>query len=254
MSSLGMSAGGGGAGRLLGRFFALAATIGFAAAVADIFDQGGAWWHYALVLCLWLALLAFALMLIPTAVGGLLQRIVRARNAAQDAVQAGRPVEPFLQRTVDPASGIRLPNVLRLIALAFTAIALILGAAGGIIALSRTIFLERAAVADGVVAEMLPAGARHGVPQRPRIEFTTPDAVTRTLVSGIKTWPPRYARGDRVTVFYDPKRPAHAYPDSGFDLWFVPILVGGLGAAFMIPALVLFLLAFRFTRRAAAPT
>jgi hypothetical protein len=200
MSSFGMPAVSGGAGRLLGRFFALAATLGFVAAVTDIFDQDGAWWHYALALCLWLALLAFALILIPAVVARLLQRIARARNAAQDAVQAGRPVAPFLQRTVDPASGIHLPHVLRMIALAFTTIALILAAAGGVIALSRTIFLERAATIDGVVVEMLPPGAIHGVPQRPRIEFTTPDAVTRTLVSGIKTWPPRYAAGDRVTV------------------------------------------------------
>lgn len=249
MSGLETYASGGSAGRLLGRFFALAVTLGVAAAITDIFGQDGAWWHYGAALWLWLALLAFALLLVPAVMNGLTQRLLRARTAAQAAIAAGRPVEPFLQRTVDPASGIRLSRIFRLIALAFTALALTLGAVGGFFAVTRTLFVQRASVADGVVVEMLPTGAAHGVPQRPRIQFTTADTVTRMMVSGVNTWPPRFAPGERVAVLYDPKQPAHAYSADGFDLWFVPVLVGGLGAVFAIPALVLFLLSYRFARR-----
>jgi hypothetical protein len=194
-------------------------------------------------------LLAFALVLIPAVVNGLLQRIARARAAAQAATAAGRPVEPFLQRTVDPTSGIRLPWVLKLLAIAFTALAVVLGTVGGGLAVTRAFFIQRAATADGVVVEMLPQGARPGTPQRPSIRYTAADTVPRTLVSGVETWPPRFATGDRVAVLYDPLRPAQAYAADGFDLWFVPALVGGLGAAFMVPALILFALSTRFARR-----
>jgi hypothetical protein len=65
MSNVEVSATGARAGRWLDRFMAVAATAGLAAAVGDIAGQGGGWWQYGAVLCLWLALLAFALVLSP---------------------------------------------------------------------------------------------------------------------------------------------------------------------------------------------
>jgi hypothetical protein len=154
-------------GRSLGGFIAITATIALGAAVADIIDQGGAWWHYAIVMGLWLALSAFALLLIPAVLNRLMQRIVRARVAGREALQSGTPVEPFLQRTVPPESGIRLPQVLLGLAVCFALISSVLGMVGAGIAASRFAFLTRAANTEGLVIRLDPETPRPGEPQRP---------------------------------------------------------------------------------------
>ena len=66
----------------------------------------------------------------------------------------------------------------------------------------------------------------------PKIEFETAkgEGVTVILNSGAN--PPEFEVGRRVILLYDPQKPTHAEIDNFWSLWFLTILLSGIGAVF----------------------
>jgi hypothetical protein len=94
----------------------------------------------------------------------------------------------------------------------------------------------RAVRADGEVVELVEERSRNssGSLWAPRVRFRIPDGRSFEFVSSVRTKPPAYAVGDRVAVRYDPDHPSEARIDDWLSWWFLPSLLGALGAVFTI--------------------
>jgi len=94
------------------------------------------------------------------------------------------------------------------------------------LALSTRGFVRRASRAEGVVVG-LNAGESH-----PEIEFTPASGPRVSFSQG--GFISGYKQGRRVEVLYDADRPARtARVNAPGALWFVPVLLGALGIAFL---------------------
>jgi len=91
-------------------------------------------------------------------------------------------------------------------------------------------FAEHAASADGVVTDLVRRGSSRGV--TPVVEFTTADERKLRITGSVSSSPPAYARGEHVRVLYDAANPQGARIDSKLEMWFLPLLFGGLGTVF----------------------
>ena len=66
----------------------------------------------------------------------------------------------------------------------------------------------------------------------PVVVFTANDGRKVQFTSLASSYPPTYAIGDRVPVFYAVDQPDQARIRSFHDLWFMPSFFGGLGLVF----------------------
>jgi hypothetical protein len=92
-------------------------------------------------------------------------------------------------------------------------------------------FVAGAVRAPGFVTGT-PAGGSH-----PIIRFTTASGEEGSFPQGGFVF--GYRPGDKVTVIYDPNNPTHRTSlDTVGAIWFFPLLLGGLGVAFVAGALL----------------
>jgi len=99
--------------------------------------------------------------------------------------------------------------------------------AGTATALSKRSFTRAASVASGVVTR-LNAGGSH-----PEIEFMTTSGTKVTYPQGGLIF--GYRPGQQVRVLYDPQDPSKtACVDSFGAMWFVPLMLTGLGVCLLI--------------------
>src|SRR5687767_13322061 len=89
-------------------------------------------------------------------------------------------------------------------------------------------FLASAERADGRVIELVARRGDDGTTYAPKVRFTTKDGAQETFTSSSSSNPPSHREGDAVTVLYEPERPSNAKIDSFMDLWFGPLMVGGV--------------------------
>lgn len=112
----------------------------------------------------------------------------------------------------------------------------------------------RAVRADGEVVELVEERSSDSSRSMwaPRVRFQVPDGRSFEFVSSVRTNPPTYAVGDRVVVRYAPDRPSDARLDDWLSWWFLPSLLGGLGAVFTIVGSALLWAGWRSRSAAAA--
>jgi hypothetical protein len=67
---------------------------------------------------------------------------------------------------------------------------------------------------------------------RPHVGFIDAAGQRRTFVSNLGSNPASYARGDKVTVIYDPANPARAEIDSFLARYLGTLVFGAFGAVF----------------------
>lgn len=67
----------------------------------------------------------------------------------------------------------------------------------------------------------------------PVFTFIAQNGNPYTAISRSNSNPPQYKVGDSITVLYEPDNPSRARIDSFLDLWFLPVIFGGIGAAFI---------------------
>ena len=97
---------------------------------------------------------------------------------------------------------------------------------------STTNFVARTEAASGVVTDLEYRRGSDGPTYYPVIRFRGPTGQDVFFKGRVGSNPARYARGETVTVLYDPETPEKARIDSFFQLWFGPLVLGGLGAVF----------------------
>jgi uncharacterized protein DUF3592 len=100
-------------------------------------------------------------------------------------------------------------------------------------------FQYGAARAQGTVVEI-----SEGTPQL-TVEFRTASGEALRAESGGSDYYKGYARGDKLTVFYDPQNPADARIDLWLEHWILPIIVGVPGALIL---LAMFLITSQFRK------
>jgi hypothetical protein len=66
----------------------------------------------------------------------------------------------------------------------------------------------------------------------PRIKFQTEDGREISILASKGANPPEYRVNASVTILYDPREPHHASIQSPNSVWFLPILLCGIGAVF----------------------
>lgn len=95
-------------------------------------------------------------------------------------------------------------------------------------------FTAHAVHAEGTVADQAYRSSSKGGTYSPVVEFTDQQGQKIHFTGSIGSSSPAYARGDKVSVLYDPANPEHAHIDSFMENWFGPLLLGGLGSVFSL--------------------
>lgn len=105
---------------------------------------------------------------------------------------------------------------------------------------------------EGVVHDLVPGrDSDGGVTYTAIVRFTDRQGQMHELVDGIASRPPRFARGERVPVLYDPQTPGRAVID---DLWGrlgALLIVGPMGLLFTLLGATLLIVDLRAGRRKA---
>lgn len=115
----------------------------------------------------------------------------------------------------------------------------------GVIFCVRTLrFLARALDTAGTVVDLkVSRGSSGGSVYKPVVEFSTaagaPVRFTDTLANSKSV---TLQVGASAPIKYDPRRPQRAKIATPFRLWFVSGLLGGIGATFVLPGVLILLL------------
>lgn len=99
-------------------------------------------------------------------------------------------------------------------------------------ALATQSFLATAVTAEGTVLALERSRSGDSNSLRPRVAFTDAEGNRREFVSSVGSSFANFQRGDAVRVFYQPDDPERARIDSFLHLWFLPLLLGGMGLVF----------------------
>lgn len=130
-------------------------------------------------------------------------------------------------------------NVQLLIVPALGAVLLV---AGLVVFVRTRRFLATAATTQGIVVGYQQRRSSKGrVTYKPMVRFTTPTGSVEEFTDSVSSSQPAYDEGAAVPVRYDANNPAKARLDTGFRLWLLPGLLGGIGLAFLVIGLVLVL-------------
>ena len=95
-------------------------------------------------------------------------------------------------------------------------------------------FIEGAAVARGTVVDLRISTSNNSRSYYPIVEFVAANGAKVQYVSSSGSNPPSYARGEPVKVYYNPSNPQDALLEGFFSLWGGPLIVGGMGAVFLL--------------------
>ncbi|HYF64725.1 MAG TPA: DUF3592 domain-containing protein [Herpetosiphonaceae bacterium] len=136
------------------------------------------------------------------------------------------------------------PVGLRIAALVVSLSCLVLLVLAAVFAYPSVRLLREADRASGNVVSLASSGSSSSRTRRAVVEYAVGDDIY-TVTSSVSSSPPAFAVGEKVTVLYDPADPADGTIESFLELWFVPMLLGILGAVDGVVMLVLWALVWR---------
>ncbi len=137
------------------------------------------------------------------------------------------------------SQSVKFPSLILGIFLTVAVIMLVIAAISGVSAARKQ---AREESTSGQVVDMVLRSYRDAETQAineyyyPVVEFSLPDASRRTVQLSEGSWPAAYAKGDAVTVLYDPQRPNDARIQSTSSTllaWILPGITGLLAIAFL---------------------
>lgn len=104
----------------------------------------------------------------------------------------------------------------------------------GLFILARTrVFISKSREVKGTVIRMVSSfGSEGGTVYAPVFKFTTLQGQVVEVEEKVFSNPPEFTQGQVVDILYDPENPSRARVKKWFNLYFVPILLGGLGIIF----------------------
>jgi len=120
------------------------------------------------------------------------------------------------------------------LAKAFLAVGLSLAVAAGICAAFVAQSNSSDSHADGTVVELVPSGGGSSPRYRARVEFATSAGTPVRFLSSISSNPPPAKLGEHVDVRYRPDNPHDATINTYWQVWFLPTLLGIIGAPFLL--------------------
>ena len=95
-------------------------------------------------------------------------------------------------------------------------------------------FLAGAAHAEGTVTSLVSSGSSGSGTLAPVFQFAIGTGERVEVTGSVASRPPRYIRGEKVDVVYDPGRPQEARINDFFSLWGAAVIVGGFGGVFFL--------------------
>lgn len=95
-------------------------------------------------------------------------------------------------------------------------------------------FIDQASLAEGTVIENVAAldTSENRVTYRPKIHFRARDGQEITIISSFGADPPAYQAGQTVALLYHPNEPTRTEIRGFWNLWFLTVMLSGLGAVF----------------------
>ena len=124
----------------------------------------------------------------------------------------------------------------------FTLLGSLLLLIGMIFFINTRIFAARAQQVKGTVDHMKFRHDSDGGGYAPVFQFKTLSGESIQIAEMIYSNPPQFHAGQVVDVLYDPKNPKRARINKGFNLYFVPLLLVGMGLLFFGVGVVLLIL------------
>ncbi len=122
------------------------------------------------------------------------------------------------------------------------ALGAVLLVAGLVVFIRTRRFLATAATTQGTVVGFQQRRSSKGrVSYKPMVRFTTATGSVQEFTDSVSSSSPAYDEGASVPVRYDASNPSKARLDTGFRLWLLPALLGGIGLAFLVVGVILIL-------------
>ncbi len=95
------------------------------------------------------------------------------------------------------------------------------------------IFMGKAQEVKGTVIQMVYSrSSNSGGGYSPVYQFTTIEGQTIVVADNLSSNPPMFKEGQVIDVLYDPENPQKARIKRWMSLYFVPLLLGGMGLIF----------------------
>ncbi len=120
-----------------------------------------------------------------------------------------------------------------IIGIVFSLVGLLLVAIGVFLLVRTRTFISTAQETKGTVIRMLSSsGSEGGTVYAPVFQFTTIQGQSIEVEEKVYSSPPQCSQGQVVDILYDPQDPSRARVKKWSSLYFVPLLLGGMGIAF----------------------
>ena len=119
-----------------------------------------------------------------------------------------------------------------IIGIVFTLVGFLLGAIAFFFLIRTRTFLSTAQEVQGTITQMVYHSDSDGGGYAPVFTFRTITGQEISASENLYSNPPQFKVGQIVTVLYDPENPNRARIKKGFNLYFVPGLLGFLGLVF----------------------
>lgn len=120
-----------------------------------------------------------------------------------------------------------------IIGIVFSLVGLLLTAIGVFIWIRTRIFLSTAQEVKGTVVRMVYShSSEGGGGYSPVYQFRTLEGQTIEAGDSMSSNPPMFHEGQIIDVLYDPKNPQKARIKKWMSLYFVSVLLGGMGLVF----------------------
>lgn len=126
-----------------------------------------------------------------------------------------------------------------------TVVVLIFLVAASFLAVSIAILLnginlkKNGVPAAGTVIELKRQRSGRSVSYKPVIEFTAEGGVKHTSLLNVASNPPRFSKGEKVTIIYSKDNPDNIIIDSVSDIYIIPIIFDAAGVLFIFTGVAL---------------
>jgi hypothetical protein len=119
-----------------------------------------------------------------------------------------------------------------IIGVVFSLVGLLLVAIAAFVLVRTRAFLGKAQEVKGTVIRMVYSSDSDGGGYSPVFRFKTIGGQSIEVSDNLRSNPPMFQEGQVVDILYDPENPHKARVKKWFSLYFVPLLLGGMGMIF----------------------
>ncbi len=120
-----------------------------------------------------------------------------------------------------------------IIGIVFSLVGLLLVVIGLFILMRTRLFISQSQEVKGTVTHLIASsGSEGGTVYAPVFKFTTIQGQVIEVQESVASYPPEFNQGQIVDILYDPQNPSRARVKKWSSLYFVPLLLSGMGIVF----------------------